>query len=157
MNGPRTAPPVYQLRPLLWRLPLVLLLAIGLLSLRHLDGLLRSDYRNQASVQAVQAEALLRSFMQHRADLLHTFRLLATDPDLPALVRPRFGAFASELTKSDLAPDLQFILVIDSAGVVRSVYPGNSAILTALEGRPLPLLPDRRSQWPANPCASLRR
>src|SRR5688500_14084250 len=116
---PRAAPPAYQLRPLLWRLPLVLLLGIGLLSLRHLDGLLRSDYRNQASMQAVQAEALRRSFMQHRADLLHTFRLLATDPALPALARPRFASFARELTKSDLAPDLQFILVNHSGGVVR--------------------------------------
>src|SRR5688572_14763649 len=130
---PPAAPPVYQLRPLLWRLPLVILLAIGLLSLRHLDGLLRSDYRNQASVQAVQAEALLRSFMQHRADLVHTFRLLATDPELPALARPRFGDFARELTRSDLAPDLQFLMIIDSAGVVRDVFPRESRILGALQ------------------------
>ena len=134
-SSPPVAPPAYQLRPLLWRLPLVVLLVVGLAGLKYLDGLLLRDYRNQARVQAVQADALLRSFMRHRVSLLHSLELLAIDRSRAGLTSPRFPEYARELTAG--APDLRFVVAVDSLGRVRDFHPRRSEMAATLAGSSL--------------------
>jgi signal transduction histidine kinase len=141
-STPPVAPHSYQLRPLLWRLPLLVLLAVGLTGLIYLDGLLQRDYRNQARVQAVQADALLKSFMRHRIALLHSLQLLATDGGSPKLATSRFPGYARELTAG--APDLRFVLIIDTLGVVRDYFPHKPELRDLVMTSPIAITPQVR-------------
>ena len=74
-----------RLRPMTWRLPLVVMLIVGALTLRHVDEILKREYRNEASTQAVQTDALLESFVKQRVALLGGLRaIVATSSSLKA-------------------------------------------------------------------------
>lgn len=126
-----TSPPVplpardRRVRPLLWRLPLLALLAIGGGCLFYLDDLLQREYRNEASTQAVQTDALLESFVRHRVALLHSLEVLVGRTARERDRREAFPALAGEVVGE--APELTALYLLDSVGVVRAVYPETPA------------------------------
>ena len=109
-----------RLRPITWRLPLVVMLIVGALTLRHVDEILKREYRNEASTQAVQTDALLESFVKQRVALLGGLRaIVATSSTLPA-AEAGFSRLSAEVLRD--APDVIAIYLLDSTGTARSVY-----------------------------------
>lgn len=127
-----TSPPVpvtardRRVRPLLWRLPLLALLVIGVGCLRYLDDLLQREYRNEAVTQAVQTDALLESFVRHRVALLHSVEVLMGRSGTGRDLWTRFPALAADVVSG--APELVALYFVDADGVVRSVYPETPAL-----------------------------
>ncbi|MFL5520980.1 MAG: hypothetical protein ACJ8B6_08605, partial [Gemmatimonadales bacterium] len=114
LRGPRR-------RPWWWPLPLVAFVLLGLVSLRYLDRAVVREYRNEAAMQAVQTDALLEGFMRYRAASLRALATLVGDAGTPAEGERRFAILAREIAAS--APDVLSIYRLDSAGVVRDIYP----------------------------------
>jgi signal transduction histidine kinase len=108
------------LRPLIWRLPLVVILIAGLAMLRRVDHLLRREYSQEASTQAVQTDALLESFIKQRTALLNSLRTLVVTSRSVREGETRFAVLASEFVVG--APDLFSIYLLNERGVVRGVY-----------------------------------
>jgi signal transduction histidine kinase len=106
-----------RVRSLLWRLPLVAVVLIGLIALKYLDGLLEREYANEAQTQAVQTDALLESFLRHRFALIHSERALIATARTPAERRERFTVVANQIMAD--APDMFSIYLLDANGVVR--------------------------------------
>src|SRR5919107_2388019 len=109
-----------RVRSLLWRLPLVAVVLIGLIALKYLDGLLEREYANEAQTQAVQTDALLESFLRHRFALIHSERALIATARTRAESRERFATLADQILAD--APDLLSLYLLDSAGVVTEAY-----------------------------------
>ena len=109
-------------RPLLWRLPLIAFLVIGVACLRYLDRLLQREYRSEAVTQAVQTDALLEGFLRQRVGLLHSLEVLLTSTAPSRDATERFPALAREVFSA--APDALAIGYLDARGVVRAVAPG---------------------------------
>ena len=109
-----------RLRPITWRLPLVVMLIIGALTLRHVDGILQREYRNEAATQAVQTDALLESFVKQRVALLGGLRaLIATTPST-GRAQTGFERFGAEALRD--APDLLSVYMLDSTGRASHVF-----------------------------------
>src|SRR5512133_2493141 len=109
-----------RLEPSRWRLPLLALVAAGLLSLGHLDRVLRREYHSGASAQAAESDALLESSVRQRAAALHTLGVVVAGeprPGMEAAAR-RFAAAAP--TVRSVIPDVARLYYIDSAGVLRA-------------------------------------
>ena len=106
------------IRPLLWRLPLFAMVAIGIGCLAFLDGLLRREYRANATTQAVQADALLESYFRQRVGLLHGLEVLvASDPGSRVA---RFPTLAREVFAS--TRDVRTVSLLDAQGRVRASF-----------------------------------
>jgi len=101
---------------LLWRLPLVAVVLIGLIALKYLDGLLEREYAGEAQTQAVQTDALLESFLRHRFALIHSERALIATARTRAERRERFAVLADQIMAD--APDIFALYLLDSTGVV---------------------------------------
>lgn len=115
-----------RVRPLLWRLPLLALLVIGVGCLLYLDDLLQREYRNEAASQAVQTDALLESFVRHRVSLLHSLEVLMERTPGGRDLWERFPGLAAEVVSG--APELVALYFLDADGVVRSVYPDTPTV-----------------------------
>src|SRR5688500_2715232 len=109
-----------RVRSLLWRLPLVAVVLIGLLVLRHLDGLLVREYANEAHTQAVQTDALLESFLRHRFALIEGERALIANARTTRESRARFATLADQIMAD--APDMFSLYLLDSTGLVTDVF-----------------------------------
>ena len=109
-----------RVRSLIWRLPLVGVVLIGLLALRYLDGLLTREYKNEANTQAVQTDALLESFLRHRFALIHSERALIATARTARESRDRFATLADQILMD--APDMFSLYLLDSSGVVTSAF-----------------------------------
>ena len=66
-----TTPRDPLVRPLLWRLPLVAVVAIGLACLAFLDGLLRREYRANATTHRCFSGAVSRAHMGNSRSKRH--------------------------------------------------------------------------------------
>ena len=109
-----------QLRPMLWRLPLVIFLIIGVITLLYVDGVLRSEYRKEAGIQAVQTDALLESFLTLRYSELASLSALVRSANNPVERHERFETLAREMIAT--APDLYSIYLLDPSGIVTDQY-----------------------------------
>ena len=109
-----------RVRSLIWRLPLVAVVLIGLLVLRYLDGLLTREYTNEANTQAVQTDALLESFLRHRFALIHSERALISTARTARESRDRFATLADQILAD--APDMFSLYLLDSAGAVTDAF-----------------------------------
>jgi signal transduction histidine kinase len=109
-----------QLRPMLWRLPLMIFLVIGVITLLYVDGVLRSEYRKEAGIQAVQTDALLESFLTLRYSELASLSALVRSANNPVERHERFETLAREMIAS--APDLYSIYLLDRGGMVTDQY-----------------------------------
>ncbi len=105
-----------RVRSILWRLPLVGVVVVGLIALRYLDGLLGREYANEAQTQAVQTDALLESFLRHRFALINSERALIATARSRAESRERFRVLADQILAE--APDIVSLYLLDSSGVV---------------------------------------
>src|SRR5688500_8075265 len=105
-----------RVRSLLWRLPLVAVMLIGLIALKYLDGLLGREYANEAQTQAVQTDALLESFLRHRFALIHSERALIATARTQSERRERFAVLAAQIMAD--APDMFSLYLLDPSGVV---------------------------------------
>ena len=133
------APREMRFRPSRWRLPLLALVAAGLLSLTHLDRVLRREYHSSASAQAAESDALLESSVRQRAAAVHTLGVVVAGeprPGMDAAAR-RFAAAAP--TVRSVIPDVARLYYLDSAGVVRatSPRPGGAAASAESGARPV--------------------
>jgi signal transduction histidine kinase len=117
-------------RPLLWRLPLVALVLLGLACLQFLDRLLVREYRKEAITQAVQTDALLESFVRQRVALLSAVATMVGSARSDREASERFDLLAGEIIAS--SPDMLSIYLLDSAGVLRDMQPRNGRSLAAL-------------------------
>ena len=109
-----------RLRPITWRLPLVVMLIVGALTLRHVDGILQREYQTEAGTQAVQTDALLESFVKQRVALLGGLRgFIATMPANRA-AEQGFERLSAEALRD--APDLLAIYLLDSTGTATHAY-----------------------------------
>ena len=123
------APREMRFRPSRWRLPLLALVAAGLLILGHLDQVLRREYRSGASAQAAESDALLESSVRQRAAALHTLGVVVSGeprPGMEAAAR-RFAAAAPAVRA--VIPDVGRLYYLDSAGSVHDAYPRPKAPL----------------------------
>ena len=109
-----------RVRSLIWRLPLVAVVLVGLLALRYLDGLLTREYKNEANTQAVQTDALLESFLRHRFALIHSERALIATARTARESRDRFATLADQILMD--APDMFSLYLLDSSGVVTNAF-----------------------------------
>jgi signal transduction histidine kinase len=114
-----------QIRPMLWRLPLVAFVLTGLTCLWYLDRLLVREYRQEGATQAAQADALLEGFMTQRIAFLNSIQLLTASAPTSAEAADRFRTVARELGTS--APDVLSLYLLDAAGVVQATYPDSLA------------------------------
>jgi signal transduction histidine kinase len=105
-----------RVRSLLWRLPLVAVVLIGLIALKYLDGLLEREYANEAQTQAVQTDALLESFLRHRFALIHSERALIATARTRTESRERFAVLADQIMAD--APDMFSLYLLDANGSV---------------------------------------
>jgi signal transduction histidine kinase len=105
-----------RVRSVLWRLPLVAVVLVGLIALKYLDGLLEREYANEAQTQAVQTDALLESFLRHRFALIHSERALIATARSRAEQRERFAVLANQIMAD--APDMFSLYLLDSTGAV---------------------------------------
>ena len=105
-----------RVRSLLWRLPLVAVVLIGLIALKYLDGLLGREYANEAQTQAVQTDALLESFLRHRFALIHSERALIATARTQGERRERFAVLANQIMAD--APDMFSLYLLDPNGAV---------------------------------------
>ena len=105
-----------RVRSLLWRLPLVAVVLIGLIALKYLDGLLGREYASEAQSQALQTDALLESFLRHRFALIHSERALIATARTRDERRERFGVLASQIMAD--APDMFSLYLLDANGTV---------------------------------------
>ena len=92
---------------------------VGLLTLIHVDRLLRREYRREAATQAVQTDALLESFLRQRVALLQSLRALYVSTPGPD-ARQRFQRVVREIITD--APDMFAIYLLDDDGIVREDY-----------------------------------
>jgi signal transduction histidine kinase len=123
------APREMRFRPSRWRLPLLALVAAGLLILGHLDQVLRREYQSGASAQAAESDALLESSVRQRAATLHTLGVVVSGeprPGMEAAAR-RFAAAAPAVRA--VIPDVGRLYYLDSAGSVHDAYPRRKAAL----------------------------
>jgi signal transduction histidine kinase len=109
-----------RIRPLVWRLPLLAIVALGLIALERLDELMSREYAQQAATQAVQTDALLESFLQQRTALLASLRTLAAEEPNVSAVETRLGRAADELVAG--TTDLQSIAFLDESGETWAVH-----------------------------------
>ena len=109
-----------HMRPLLWRLPLVVFLVVGIATLIYVDRIFRRDYRKEAATQAVQTDALVESFLRHRLFVLGTLRELVGSAGESAEQQQRFAIFSREILRG--APDLETIALLDASGLTREVF-----------------------------------
>jgi signal transduction histidine kinase len=109
------------LRPLTWRLPLVAFLITGLVGLVFIDRLLAREYREQGVTQAVQAQSLLESHLEHRVALLNGVTSLI-ETSRSADVNEESVARFTRRVFSDLA-DVRAVAYADARGLVRAVFP----------------------------------
>jgi signal transduction histidine kinase len=105
-----------RVRSILWRLPLVGVVLVGLIALRYLDGLLGREYANEAQTQAVQTDALLESFLRHRFALVNSERALIATARGRTESRERFRILADQIMAD--APDVSSLYLLDSSGIV---------------------------------------
>jgi signal transduction histidine kinase len=117
LRSPITKPP-------LWQLPLAAFLGLGLAGLLFVDRVLQRQYRQQATTQAVQAEALLESFIRQRISMLHGVRAIVESARSVAAMDSRFGEVARQVFGD--SPDLREILLVDARGTVRASYPAGA-------------------------------
>jgi signal transduction histidine kinase len=108
-------------RPLTWRLPLFAFLITGLVALVYIDRLLTREYREQGVTQAVQAQSLLESHLEHRVALLNGVTSLIETSMTADVSDERFGRFVQRAFQ-DLG-DVRAIARTDARGVVRAVFP----------------------------------
>ncbi len=109
------------LRPLTWRLPLVAFLITGLVGLVYIDRLLTREFREQGVTQAVQAQSLLESHLQHRIALLSgVTSLIETSPGAEAS-QERVARFAQRVFQD--FTDVRAVAYADARGIVRGVFP----------------------------------
>ena len=101
---------------MLWRLPLMIFLLFGIITLAYVDRVLRREYRKDASTQAVQTDALLESFMALRLSELASLRALILSAENPRERHERFESLAREMVSS--APDMFALYVLDRSGAV---------------------------------------
>jgi signal transduction histidine kinase len=109
-----------HLRPMLWRLPLLVFLVVGVITLTYLDGVLRSEYRKEATTQAVQTDALLESFLSLRMAELASLRALVRSAGSAREQHERFAILSREMITS--LPDLYSIYLLDRNGIVTDQY-----------------------------------
>jgi signal transduction histidine kinase len=107
-------------RPLTWRLPLFAFLITGLVALVYIDRLLTREYREQGVTQAVQAQSLLESHLEHRVALLNGVTSLI-ETAMTEVSDERFGRFVQRVFQ-DL-DDVRAVARTDARGVVRAVFP----------------------------------
>lgn len=112
-----------RLEPSRWRLPLIALVATGLLSLAHLDRVLRREYHSGAAAQAAESDALLESSVRQRAAALHTLGVVVAGEPRPGMeaASRRFAAAAP--TVRSVIPDVARLYYLDSAGALRASFP----------------------------------
>ena len=104
-------------RPLLWRLPLVVFVIIGVVGIASIDALLRRDVDREAERHAEQVQALLGARLRDRASYLHALALsLGALGEGPARA-PSFLPLARELHAA--APEVVSISLVDTLGGIR--------------------------------------
>jgi signal transduction histidine kinase len=104
-----------------WLFPLGLFILGGVLALLQADVLLRSGHREQATTQAVQAEALLEGFLRQRASFIGLLQGSIGDARFDQSTRARFMAFARQLERD--APEMRTLLLADETGRVLAAFP----------------------------------
>ena len=109
-----------RLRPITWRLPLVVMLIVGALTLRHVDGILQREYQTEAGTQAVQTDALLESFVKQRVALLGGLRGFVATTPASRDAEEGFERLSAEVLRD--APDLLAIYLLDSTGTARHTF-----------------------------------
>ena len=120
MSASPGSPRDRRTHPLIWRLPLVLMLIVGLVTLVRLDRLLVRDYRKDAQSQALQIDALLESFLQQRIVLLGSLRAIYVSTPSQLQGAKRFDALVGEIVHD--APDLFTVFLLDTEGNVVDTY-----------------------------------
>ncbi|MFL5574736.1 MAG: ATP-binding protein [Gemmatimonadaceae bacterium] len=146
------APSSPQVRPLVWRLPLVVLVVVSLAGLVQLDRVLRREYRAGAIAQAAQADALLESALQQRLAAVHNLAVLVAGTRRVDDAVARFAVVAPEVRST--VPDAARLYLLDAKGAVRAVDPPSPSA-SAPRGTPTATLPpDSRS--PAEQAALQR-
>ena len=121
-----------RVRPLLWRIPLLAVVAIGLTCLTYLDGLLVRESVNEATTQAVQTDALLESFLRHRFALIHNERALVAPARSTRESRERFEILAAQILED--ASDVVGLYLLDSTGAVTEAFQRDGERLPAATG-----------------------
>jgi signal transduction histidine kinase len=114
---------------LLWRLPLLLWLVVGLACLTYFDVVLRREYRAEAATQAVQTDALLTNVVRHRVEMLGGLRALVAEAGTPEEAARRFDTFARAITAR--APDVLAVARLDTLGRPLSLFPSRALPMTA--------------------------
>ena len=109
-----------RLRPIAWRLPLVVMLIVGALTLRHVDGILQREYQTEAGTQAVQTDALLESFVKQRVALLGGLRGFIATTSASRDAEEGIERLSAEVLRD--APDLLAIYMLDSTGTARYTF-----------------------------------
>jgi signal transduction histidine kinase len=109
------------LRPLTWRLPLIAFLITGLVGLVYIDRLLTREYREQGVTQAVQAQSLLESHIQHRVALLNGVTSLIETSASAEVNEERLARFTNRVFSE--FPDVRAVAYADARGVVRATFP----------------------------------
>jgi signal transduction histidine kinase len=109
------------LRPLTWRLPLVAFLITGLVGLVYIDRLLTREFREQGVTQAVQAQSLLESHLDHRVALLSGVTSLIETSTGTELNQDRVARFVRRVFEE--LTDVRAVAYADARGVVRAVVP----------------------------------
>jgi signal transduction histidine kinase len=104
-------------RPLLWRLPLVVFVLVGIVGIASIDALLRRDVDREAERHAEQVQALLGARLRDRASYLHALTLSLAALGEGADRSPSFLRLARELHEA--APEVVSISLVDTLGVVR--------------------------------------
>jgi signal transduction histidine kinase len=114
---------------LLWRLPLLLWLVVGLACLTYFDVVLRREYRAEAATQAVQTDALLSNVVRYRVEMLDGMRALIAESGTSDEAGQRFDTFARAIMGR--APDVLAVARLDTLGAPIGIYPSRGVPMTA--------------------------
>ena len=101
-----------------WRFLLAIVVVSGLLLLRRVDALLERESQRDARAQALQAGALIESFVGQRVDFLGTLAALTGAAHSTRDQTDRFTVVAEQIRRQ--MPDIASVYLLNERGVVRA-------------------------------------
>jgi signal transduction histidine kinase len=102
-----------------WRLLLALIILSGIALLHRVDALLQREYAREASMQAVQADALIEGSVSQRVQLLTTLSALMASAGSGREATQRFDVLAREIRRE--MPDIAAVYLLDEGGRVKDL------------------------------------
>ena len=100
-----------------WRFLLAIVIVSGVLLLRRVDALLQRESQRDATAQALQAGALIESFVGQRVDFLGTLAALSGAAHTTRDQTDRFAVVAEQIRRQ--MPDIATVYLLDQRGAVR--------------------------------------